>query len=260
MGFLAGFSGGLTLTLSLTYLAVLTHRRNREHQSSMLRSQTFALDMVTPTSANLPHRRSTFTPDGVYVPRHTLSDTTSEFVEAAKARWNAEIINAVRWAQGTDWNAAEKNVEDSVVRVARDSQIRERTADAARETKSQLWKAEERAVEKIWDAEKKAAEGLRRAEEKAVEVKHKVDNAVTRGLAKGKEMVGKAKAAVYLAEEKVEAKIDAKLMGVNEIEQTLNRRFDTQWQEARMKRSEEEVLAERYAPAGKKDTAIQKFL
>ncbi|KAK4190612.1 hypothetical protein QBC35DRAFT_489250 [Podospora australis] len=260
MGFLAGFSGGVTLTLGITYLALLTHRRNREQQAGMLQSQTFALDMVTPTSTNLPARRSTYTPEGVYVPRQTLADTTSTFVEAAKARWNAEIINAVRWVQGTDWNAAEQKVEDNVVRIARESRIKERTVEAARETNSRFWHAEERAVEKIWEAEKKAAQGLQKAEQKAVEVTHQVGDAMAKGVERGKEMVGKAKAAVYLAEEKLEAKVDAKLMGVSEIEKALNQRFDPEYRRERMSRTVEETLAERYIPIEKRDNSILRFL
>lgn len=70
---------------------------------------------------------------------------------------------------------------------------------------------------------------------------------------KGKEVYGKAKAKVYLAEEKLEGKLEAKLEGVSEIERALAERFDQAKRERRLERSVEEVLAERYKPIDERD-------
>ncbi|KAH6845095.1 hypothetical protein B0I37DRAFT_176198 [Chaetomium sp. MPI-CAGE-AT-0009] len=131
MGFAAGFAGGVTLTLSLTYLALHTHSRNRQAQSAVLRSQASTLDLLIPPDVDtaLPRaarRRnaSAALPDGTYRPRASLeqqqqnqhrgSSPAASFVEAAKTRWNGEVLAAVRWAQGKDWARARERAEDGV--------------------------------------------------------------------------------------------------------------------------------------------------
>ncbi|KAK4172000.1 hypothetical protein QBC36DRAFT_223633 [Triangularia setosa] len=234
MGFVAGFTGGLTLTLSLTYLALHTHRRNREVQSSLLRSQSQTLDTLNPlSSSTLPPRKSTagyITPDGqyTYVPRQTLASTTTSFLEDAKARWNSEVIAAVNWAQSHS-PTIESAASDKIVDLAHNAPaIQKQITEASREG----WQTAEK--------------GLFRAEKTIGEV-------VEKTVEKTKEAYGKAKAKVYLAEEKLEAKLDAKLEGVSEIERTLAERFDTEKREKRLERSVEEVLAERYKPIDERD-------
>jgi len=84
-------------------------------------------------------------------------------------------------------------------------------------------------------------------------VKQDVTGAVARGIEKGKDVVGRAKAAVYLAEERAEAKVDAKLLHVSEIERVLNQRY--QRDESVMEKSAKEVLAERYKPIDQRDNS-----
>ncbi|KAK0669003.1 hypothetical protein QBC41DRAFT_250868 [Cercophora samala] len=232
MGFIAGFTGGLTLTLSLTYLALHTHRRNREGQSALLRSQSLTLDTLNPLSSpsTLPPRKSYITTDGqhTYVPRSTLASTTSSFLQEAKARWNAEVISAVRWAQSRS-PALESTASSAVVDLAHSAPaIQRQIADASREG----WQTAEK--------------GLFRAEKKMEEV-------VGKTVEKTREAYGKAKARVYLAEEKLEAKLEAKMEGVSEIERALAERFDQGKRERRLERSVEEVLAERYKPIDERD-------
>ncbi|KAK3301275.1 uncharacterized protein B0H64DRAFT_438367 [Chaetomium fimeti] len=133
MGFAAGFAGGVTLTLSLTYLALLTHSHNRQAQSAVLRSQASTLDILIPPDVDttLPRaarRRnaSAALPDGTYRPRATLEQQHqhqqhhtgigpgASFVDAAKTRWNSEVLAAVHWAQGKDWARARERAEDGV--------------------------------------------------------------------------------------------------------------------------------------------------
>ncbi|KAK4200660.1 hypothetical protein QBC40DRAFT_279492 [Triangularia verruculosa] len=231
MGFVAGFTGGLTLTLSLTYLALHTHRRNREVQSSLLRSQSHTLDTLNPlSSSTLPPRKSYVTTDGsyTYVPRQPLSSTTTSFLEDAKARWNSEVIAAVNWAQSHS-PQIESVAGDKIVDLAHNAPaIREKVSEASREG----WQTAEK--------------GLFRAEKKIGEV-------VEKTVEKGKEVYDKAKAKVYLAEEKLESKVDAKLEGVSEIERALAERFDQEKRERNLERSVEEVLAERYKPIDERD-------
>lgn len=76
--------------------------------------------------------------------------------------------------------------------------------------------------------------------------------AVTRGIEKGKEIVGKAKATIGLAEERLESKADSKLFGVSEVERALNQRYE---KSDAMSKSVEEILKERYTPIGQRDNA-----
>jgi altered-inheritance-of-mitochondria protein 5 len=77
--------------------------------------------------------------------------------------------------------------------------------------------------------------------------------AVERGVERAHDFVERTKAAVHLAEERAEAKADAKLLHVSEIEKALAERYDSARREERMKRSVEEVLRERYTPVDKRD-------
>lgn len=78
---------------------------------------------------------------------------------------------------------------------------------------------------------------------------------MTRTIEKGKHMLGKAKARIHLAEERAEARVDAKLLHVSEIEKALGERFERGSREEVMKKSVEEVLKERYTPIGERDNS-----
>ena len=99
-------TGGVTLTLSLAYLGVLAHQRNRERQAAVLRQQTLALTAALHDP--LPPK----------LPPITRAERAAEerrgLVEAAKTRWNAEVEAAVRWAQKEDWDAARARLESAV--------------------------------------------------------------------------------------------------------------------------------------------------
>ncbi|KAH6631012.1 hypothetical protein B0J18DRAFT_476249 [Chaetomium sp. MPI-SDFR-AT-0129] len=141
MGFAAGFASGTTLTLSLTYLALLTHASHRRAQSALLRSQAATLDSLIPDdpasylpTAHSRRRNATLvSPDGGYRARGSLQTSPGRdsqgresggvlpvaggFVEEAKARWNGEVLGAVQWLQGRDWVRVREDVEDKVADV-----------------------------------------------------------------------------------------------------------------------------------------------
>ncbi|KAH6899963.1 hypothetical protein B0T10DRAFT_11701 [Thelonectria olida] len=107
MGFTTGFTGGVTLTLSLAYLTVLTHQRNREQQGQALRAQALALQgLVEPFPPLPPPTRS-----------EVAAAQRATAVEVAKDRWNTEVMNAVRWVQRTDWVQVREGLEESASRL-----------------------------------------------------------------------------------------------------------------------------------------------
>ena len=121
----------------------------------------------------------------------------------------------MRWAQNTNWTSVREDAEDRLLGIAKampdTTEVRHKAAGVAEQVKED-------------------AKGV---------------------VAKGKEMVGRAKAAVYLAEEKAEAKLDAKLLHLSEVEKALRQRYERD--ESVMKKSVQEVLAERYKPIGERD-------
>ncbi|KXX79296.1 hypothetical protein MMYC01_203234 [Madurella mycetomatis] len=280
MGFVAGFTGGVTLTLSLTYLALLSHKRNRQSQSSTVRSQTFAIDSVIPLDPSIPpsqRRRnvSTVSPDGTYRPRPSFEQYSdrrpgdASFLETAKSRWNAEISSAVHWAQTKDWAAVREDAEDSIagllgIELSREPARVERgivredpapapaAAPSLAERKPLVYTPPpaspptpapfHKAADVLHDVQARAVETAQAVREEAKEV-------VSKGREKAHDLVGRTKAAVYLAEEKAETKMDAKLLHVSEIERALQERYDSARREEMMKKSVQEVLAERYAPS-----------
>ncbi|KAK4449090.1 hypothetical protein QBC34DRAFT_97986 [Podospora aff. communis PSN243] len=226
MGFLTGATGGITLTLGLTYLALATHQRNRQSQSDILRSQTRVLNALSQDSS-LPRHAPASEADALYPPSRAelAARERTHFLETAKDRWNAEVEGAVRWVQNKDWTSVREDAEERFLGVARSVD----TEDVRR---------------RVHSAEEKVA-GV------AGQVRADVKGAVAKGIEVGKDVVGRAKAAVYLAEERAEAKVDARLLGVSEIERALNQRYERD--DSVMKKSVKEVLAERYKPIGERD-------
>ncbi|KAK0719692.1 hypothetical protein B0H67DRAFT_552006 [Lasiosphaeris hirsuta] len=240
MGFVTGFTGGVTLTLSLTYLALLTHAHSRQSQADTLRAQTrvvssLARDPTTP-------RRSRYDPETTdeYPPSRAEQSAQhrADFVAAAKDRWNSEIEGALRWAQTRNWTGTR---EDAEARLAELGPVARRGAD---EVRSELRSVTEGAKSAIQGAGKRAAEvgtGV------GAEVREDARVAV----AKGKEIVKKTKAAVYLAEEKAVTKADAKIFKTSEIDTALAQRYEKD--DSIMKKSVQEILAERYKPFDQRD-------
>ncbi|KAK0728617.1 hypothetical protein B0T26DRAFT_698703 [Lasiosphaeria miniovina] len=66
-------------------------------------------------------------------------------------------------------------------------------------------------------------------------------------------MIGRAQAAVLLAEERAEAKVDAKLMHLSDVEKALAERYEKKDPDAIMSQSVDELLRARYTPIDKRD-------
>ena len=133
----------MTLTLGVAYLTVLAHERNRQAQAQALRSQARVLSgLLEPTPLPPPQSRA-----------ELAREERSTLAETAKDRWNAEIENAVRWVQRTDWNEVREGMEGSVARLLGSGLERSREG---------IEEAEKKAGPKVQDAvdkTKAAAQG-----------------------------------------------------------------------------------------------------
>ena len=189
----------------------------------------------------------------------------ANLVESAKDRWNAEVEGAVRWVQTTDWDAVREGVEegagklwDKVVGGSVEDTAGTVTRAAAQETRAKadearsgIASAATRAVEQTRATTAKAVAAV---EDKAVAAK----TAVHRGIEKGKEAVGKAKAVVELAEERLESRAEAHLSPLSEVEKALRQRYESR--DEVMKKSVKEVLDERYTPIAQRDNTVLRGL
>jgi altered-inheritance-of-mitochondria protein 5 len=276
----------VTLTLSLTYLALLTHTRNRQAQSAVLRSQASTLDNLVPPDPSLPlsarRRNATILlPDGTYRPRESLEQYQREaaaaagpgasFIETAKTKWNSEILSAVRWTQSKDWGRVREEAEDGVARLL-GVQLSKEPVPVPREeeevyppppppprTHSRVSDALHRTRDTTLDVahamRDEAKEVVLEAREVVAGAVEEAKGAVSKGMEKAHDLVERTKAAAHLAEERAEAKADAKLLHMSDIEKALAERYDSARREERMKRSVEEVLRERYIPMESRDNS-----
>lgn len=233
----------MTLTLSLAYLSVLAHQRNREHQSQVLRHQALVLQsLVDPLPPLPPPTRSE-----VAIAQRTRA------VEVAKDRWNQEVENAVRWVQHTDWVEVREGLEDSVWRLLGKS-----PEDAARDAKRKaepLLRGGARELEQTSSEVASAAKGAfwqAKTEGQKAEAKGKgaILSALERGkdvaLEKGQELYGSAMSAAGIAEKRLE--------GPNAVQKALEQRY--QKPEAKANKTVAEALKERYTPMDQRDNSV----
>ncbi|PNY23842.1 MICOS complex subunit MIC12 [Tolypocladium capitatum] len=284
MGFATGFTGGVTLTLSLAYLSVLAHRRTREQQGQSLRAQALALQsLVDPIPQPLPPSRS-----------EVAAAQRAASIEVAKDRWNEEVENAVRWVQHTDWDEVREGLEarasylwakavgGSVEEAGEAGKaggklepLARKPKTAAGEGRSSVAAAAKGAFDRAKDSgerfestiEDKALEarlagrrGAARVEsevrEKATEAQGVIASALDKGRGKAQEMVGKAKSAVGIAEDKAAAA--AKGKALSPVGKALQQRYEKA--EAEVSRTVAEVLKERYTPMDKRDNTVLRGL
>lgn len=171
------------------------------------------------------------------------------FLERAKDRWNAEVEGAVRWAANKDWVGAREDAEDTISRVwarATGGESPSRTAERAGAAVSE--KAAVAASAARSTAEQTASRTKEILQTRAVETKEAGTSIWERGFRKSKEVAAQAKAAVGLAEGKVQQKA-AELASVIEtdVEKVIQQRFERKPEEV-LNQSVEEVLEERYKP------------
>ncbi|CAM1500884.1 Fc.00g100460.m01.CDS01 [Cosmosporella sp. VM-42] len=231
MGFTTGFTGGVTLTLSLAYLSVLAHQRSREQQGQVLRHQAFVLQgLIDPLPPLPPPTRS-----------EVAAAQRANTVEVAKDRWNQEVENAVRWVQVTDW-----------------VQVRERLEDSA----SRLWGSAFGTTDPAEEARRKLAPVAASLEEKNSQVAAAAKGAFDKAKAEGKNIITATKdavgKAVGIAEDKSSQSLDKTSTSSNPVQQALNQRFEKP--EVRNSQTVAEALKERYMPMEKRDNSVLRGL
>lgn len=258
----------MTLTLSLAYLSVLAHQRNREAQSKSLRTQTLIIQhLIDPIPQPLPPTRS-----------EVAAAQREAAVEVAKQRWNSEVENAVRWVQHTDWDEVREGMEgrmsyvwakatgqsvEEVEKARRALQPVKRTqnkagSEIAAATRGAFNQAKEIAESVEMSAENRALDARLRTrkaiEETATEAKGIVSATLEQGRDKAKEIVDKAKTAVGLAEAQVQEMAGDKAKSqLSPVQQALNQRYEKPSKDTR---TTAEILKERYIPMDKRDNSI----
>lgn len=229
----------MTLTLSLAYLSVLTHQRNRERQAAILRQQTLAL--TTALHDPLPPK----------LPPITRAERAAEerrgLIEAAKTRWNAEVEAAVRWAQNEDWEASRERLE-SVVGSAW-ARAFGSAVDEAAKAEGEIQQSAARARD---SARGTAKDAVAKTEAAAADAGAGFFGAIGKGLEKGKQAIsnlGKATSGADDAADKAAEKLRGDGSATSPEENALQKRYKKSQPDDR---TAEEVLAERYAAGGKK--------
>ncbi|KAG6012410.1 hypothetical protein E4U43_007809 [Claviceps pusilla] len=282
MGFVTGFTGGVTLTLSIAYLSVLAHQRNREEQGRSLRAQALAIQsLIDPIPQPLPPTRS-----------EVAAAKRAEAVEVAKERWNDEIEKAVRWVQRTDWEDVREGLEDRIASLwnaAFGESIQDSAVKAKNELQSGVGKAqagaesvartiraqakngfekvkaeEEDFAAKVKDNALQAQLAAWRAAQKAekrvhqttVEAQETVQSALRQGKEKTIEATEKVKSAVGLTGEGT-ALGHADLAALNPVQKALDQRFERPSVD---KRSVAEVLKQRYTALDSRDNTVLRGL
>ncbi|KAK2625203.1 hypothetical protein QTJ16_005572 [Diplocarpon rosae] len=176
MGFSTGFTGGVTLTLGIAYLTVLSHERNRRLQGQELRSQTLVLErLLNPEPLPPPQSRA-----------ELAREERTTLVEAAKDRWNAEVQNAVHWVQRTDFNNVREGLEGATARLL--GRGLQRSRDGIEEVEKQAGPKFREAVDRSKAAAREgadqAAAGIDRATAQTIEGAERISAEVENGSSK----------------------------------------------------------------------------
>ncbi|KAJ4265410.1 hypothetical protein NW762_004698 [Fusarium torreyae] len=233
MGFTTGFTGGVTLTLSVVYLSVLHHQRTREQQGQALRAQALAIQgLVDPLPPLPPPTRS-----------EVAAAQRAQTVEIAKDRWNTEVENAVRWVQRTDWVEVREGLEDTASRLW------------ARAFGGSPSEALDQAGQKAKDAERRVKPVVKEEAAKLGETSGKVAAAAKSAYQKAKAET-KEFAHVVLDHSKDKENVDiaqedGALSDLTPVERALKQRFDKP--EEKVNKTVEEALEDRYKPMDSRD-------
>lgn len=270
------------MTLGLAYLTILAHERNRRAQASELRAQARVLEgLLQPTPLPPPQTRA-----------ELAREERSTIVEAAKDRWNAEVENAIRWVQRTDWDEVRGGMEGAVSRLwggglqksregieeaekqagPKVQETLDRSKATAQQAASQIGAQAKEQANQLGIKAAEARDSVRPEASKTTadlkygaqeSVKHSsstVDaargalrDAVGKGIEMGKEAVGKAQAAVGLAEEKLESRAQSSALSHSAaVEKALHERYE----QPKALPSLEEALEERYTPIDQRDNTV----
>lgn len=275
-------TGGLTLTLSVAYLSVLAHQRNRERQGHALRAQALAIQsFIDPIPQPLPPTRS-----------EVAAAKRAEAIEVAKERWNDEVEHAVKWVQRTNWQDVREGLEDRIVALWEQA-FGESIQDSAEKTKDGLATGASQAKDKATGVANilaaKAKGGLTRAQAEAEdfeskvkdkalqarlaawseakrvegEAQQKAKSALEKGRDKAIEVVGKGKDKAVEVVGKVKNAVGLTgvgtapghidLLAMDPVQKALNQRFE---QRGGDRRTVADVLKQRYTPIDKRDNTV----
>lgn len=176
--------------------------------------------------------------------RHGDEDDAT-FVQRAKDRWNAEVEGVVRWASTKDWTAAREDAEFAAANIWARLTGGEPPAQMVARTSAAVSERASAAAGRARDASVTAQDVARLKKDEA---KDAAGSIWERGFRKSKEAVGRAKAAVGIAEDKVAAAV-TEAVAEGEAEKAIRQRYERKPDEV-LNRSAEEVLADRYKPIG----------
>ncbi|KAF3761147.1 hypothetical protein M406DRAFT_324655 [Cryphonectria parasitica EP155] len=265
MGFTTGLTGGVTLVLGAAYLTLQAHQRTRQSQAETLRAQAYVLNSLSYIPASAPPPKTLAEELALLEHQQELLaraqqrrterlGSDASFVQRAKDRWNAEIEGAVRWAADKDWVAAREDAEDAAGRVwARvtggEPPSVARTAERAKGAVVDGAAAAQGTVQQAGVRTKEVVQAG------AAEAKEAAGSIWERGFRRGKEVASKAKAAVGLAEEKIEKKVVQAASSVSDVESVLQQRYEGRHGKAALDKSVDEILADRYRPVEELDNS-----
>lgn len=178
--------------------------------------------------------------------------------EIAKDRWNAEIEHAVRWVQTTNWDGVRDNMEASVVRLfgGKVERAQDKIVELESAGVSKVQEALGKSKAAIGQGKDQAIAGVERAATSAKEnlasigtidgAREAVRGAVSKGIEKGKEVVGRAQAAVGVV-------VPPSSLTHSEVEKALQERYE---KSHTLDKTVEEVLEERYKPIDSRDNSV----
>lgn len=243
-------TGGVALTLSVTYLSLLAHQRNREHQGALLRAQALQLhQVIDPLPVDLPPTRA-----------ELAAAQRATTLEAAKDRWNHEVERAVRWAQTTDWDDVRASVESKLEGLWSGSSAQPAAAvqaadNAARTIEGDAASASETSRAAYLEARRTARSVEQAAENKLLEARLRANRAgegaaqaIEAGKEAAKDLAAKAKAAVL---DNSGGSSDETL-GPSPVQLALRQRFEKAPEPTEPK-TVAQALQERYIPIDQRD-------
>jgi len=259
----AGQTGGVTLTLSVAYLSVLAHQRNRQRQGEILRANAHVLNALS-SSPDAPP------PELPPTRAERLALRRAGLVETAKETWNAEVEGAVRWVFANDWARAREDLEDTAAGLWARA-FGESPAETVARGEHDVAAASAQAAQKAREKAGEAGVGVAAAARSALETTRApgrdaaaavedgaaaAQSAVQKGVQKGREAAAQARAVVGLAEDRLEARTAAAVLPLSDVERALRQRYDG----SGARQSAEEAWGARYRPLDRRETPALRVL
>jgi len=289
MGFTTGFTGGVTLTLGLAYLTVLAHERNRQTQAQALRFQSRVLQgLLEPSPLPPPRSRAELAREERSTLVETAKDRWNDEIENAvrwvqKTDWN-EVREGVEGAVTRLFDGPAQRSRE-IIEGGEDearSKIQEAIGasnSASRGAIGQISAGIDEAIAATTAAAENAGTALKHSASRTVEstginhdaaasskhssggtvdaAREAVRHAISKGIEKGKDAFDKAQAAVGMASEKIESRVQSTSLGhVSAVEKALHERYEKK----DTPKTVEEALEERYKPIDARDNTTLRGL